>query len=72
MADFLRDMSLEQLQELQAEIQQEIDRRGPALWVRCHMCSGTGRRDEGYCICPLGKDLRRIERSSDYEISGEL
>jgi len=69
MSDFLRDMSFEELQALQSAIQREIESRDrSALWVRCQMCNGTGRRAEGYCLCATGEDLWRVERGSGYEI----
>lgn len=36
----------------------------PAISHRCPECHGTGRHNltnDGYCICPLGRDLKTVE-----------
>ena len=29
---------------------------------RCTRCPGTGRTEDGYCSCPMGRDLQKVEQ----------
>ncbi len=35
--------------------------------TRCPSCRGVGKSAEGYCTCPMGRDLGRVERRSALE-----
>lgn len=37
------------------------------IWKRCAVCNGTGRIDAGYCECPTGRDLLKMERRYSLE-----
>ena len=57
----LNDDELEVLRDEIARVleRRRAGRRGRA--ERCQLCNGTGKLEDRYCGCQLGKDLWRIE-----------
>lgn len=72
----LKTRTIDELLVLQDRVRIELRRRGEisGVWNRCSRCSGTGKHSGGYCICPLGRDLRAIEVGRDghsYDVQPE-